>query len=170
MGQDGERTGRLRRILVGSSPRRTAIRAAVLATCTFVVFKFVFLPVRLRGASMEPTYADGSVNLVSVLRYRLRPPRRGDVVAIRMAGRRVMLFKRVVAVPGQRVAFRGGTLVVDGKEVEEQYITRPCDWNMQEVMVGPDELYVVGDNRSMPIDLHAHGRVSRDRIVGGPLF
>ena len=170
MHQDGERANRLRRILIGSSPKRTAVRAVVLAAFTLIVFRFVFLPVRLRGTSMEPTYADGSVNLVSLLRYRLRFPRKGDVVAIRMAGTQVMLFKRVVALPGQKVAFRAGRLVVDGKEVQEQYIVRPCDWDREEVEVGPDEFYVVGDNRSMPVDLHSHGRVRRNRIVGGPVF
>jgi signal peptidase I len=163
-------TGWPRRIIVGSSPRRTALRAAVLAVCTFLVFRFVFLPVRISGESMEPTYANGSFNLVSLLRFRFRQPRRGDVVAIRMAGRHVMLFKRVLALPGERVAFRKGVLVIDGREVEESYVKRPCDWEMKEVVVGPNELYVAGDNRAMPIETHAHGRADRNRVIGGPVF
>lgn len=87
-----------------------------------------------------------------------------------MAGKHVMLLKRVVALPGQRVAFRKGVLIVDDKEVFEDYVEYNCDWKMPEAGVGPNELYVVGDNRSMAVRSHYHGRVDRKRIIGGPVF
>ena len=168
MGQN--RTPLLSTIVLGRSPKRTLARALVLAAVSFVVFRFILLPVRLRGTSMEPTYVDRAANLVNVLRYRLRAPRRGDIVAIRMAGRHVMLFKRIVGMPGERIAFSDGTLLVDGRGTVEPYVRHAGQWDMREVTVGPNEYFVVGDNRRGSIEAHALGRVQRGRIVGGPLF
>lgn len=159
-----------KRILFGKSLRRTLVRAAILATSSFILFRFLFLPVRIIGISMEPTYRDGSINFVNTLRYRFRAPRRGDVVAIRMAGRHVMLLKRIIGLPGERLAFHNGTLTVNGKVIPEPYVKNIGDWNLAEVTIGLNEFFVAGDNRLMPIEAHAHGRVERGRIIGGPLF
>ena len=119
---------------------------------------------------MEPTYRNGSVNFVNTLRYRFHEPRRGDIVAIILAGRRVMLLKRIVGLPGERLAFRDGALIINGHPVPEPYLKSGYDWNMPELEVGPDEFFVVGDNRQMPLEVHLHGRVKRYKVVGGPLF
>jgi len=119
---------------------------------------------------MEPSYANGSVNFVNTLRFRFGPPRRGDVVAIKMAGTRVMLFKRIVGLPNERIGFRNGILLVNGKEFQEPYVVHREQWNMPEVVTGENEYFVVGDNRGTAIEEHALGRVDKRRIVGGPLF
>ena len=160
----------LKRVLVGRSPRRTLVRALVVGAVAVVVFRFALLPVRLRGESMEPTFHDRSFTLVNGLVYRFREPRRGDVVAIRMAGTRVMLLKRVLGLPGERVAFRDGALVIDSVVTDEPWLAERGEWDMEEVVVGGDEYFVAGDNRAVAIEGHALGRVARERIVGGPLF
>ncbi len=119
---------------------------------------------------MEPTYADHSFTMANALRYRFRHPRRGDVVVIRMAGTHVMLLKRVLGLPGERVSFRGGALLIDSIVVAEPYLSDAGDWNMEEVVVGPDEYFVAGDNRAVPIESHVLGRVDRARIAGGALW
>lgn len=159
-----------KRILFGKSLRRTLVRAAVLATISFIIFKVLLLPIRINGVSMEPTYHNGSFHFVNTLRYRFRTPRRSDVVAIRMAGRHVMLLKRIIGLPGERLAFHSGVLIVNGKSTPETYLKDGCNWNLSEVKIGSNEFFVAGDNRSMPIDLYAHGCVERSRIIGGLLF
>jgi len=119
---------------------------------------------------MEPTYRNGSVNFVNTLRYRFREPRRGDIVAISLAGRRIMLLKRVIGLPGERLAFREGALIINGQPTPEPYLKSDYNWNMPEIKIDSDEFFVVGDNRQMPLEEHLHGRVKRHKIVGGPLF
>src|SRR5882672_891572 len=68
------------RILIGRRPRTTFIRLACLVTATLVLFGFVYLPVRITGNSMAPTYRTGRPNLVNRLSYRWHEPQRGDVV------------------------------------------------------------------------------------------
>jgi signal peptidase I len=102
--------------------------------------------------------------------YRFREPQRGDVVAIRYSGYHNLLMKRIVGLPGETVEFRDGHLYINGKLLDEPYLKRPSSWNNQPETVGPFELYVVGDNRSMPIDLHEHGRAERSRVLGKVLL
>jgi len=119
---------------------------------------------------MEPTYHDGSFNFCCTLRYLFSKPKRYDAVVVRLAGKKVMLLKRVVAVAGERGEFRDGKLFVDGKEIHEPYVRGPCNWNLPPRKVENDCVYVVGDNRNMLMRYHEFGQVSIKRIVGAPLW
>jgi signal peptidase I len=150
--------------------RRFLLRLTVLAAAAWGFFGGICRPMRIQGASMEPAWHDGGVTFCWRPRFWFRAPRRGDVVMIRFAGERVMLLKRVVALGGETVAFQGGTLLVDGKPLDEPYVRRPCAWDMPPRAVGAGKLYVVGDNREMLLELHQFGEVHPGRIVGGPLW
>ncbi|MGC8763867.1 MAG: signal peptidase I [Acidobacteriota bacterium] len=165
-----DRHPRLRAFLFPRWTPLYAIRVAAVALFSLLFFTFVLRPFVVRGASMEPTYRDGSFHFLLRPRYLLSEPRRGDVVALRLAGERVVLLKRVVAFPGEEVAFRGGVLLVDGVPLEEPYVQGPCDWELPPRRVEAGNLYVVGDNRSMPMEQHDFGQVSRSRILGAPLW
>lgn len=155
-------------IAIGRNPKRTLIRAAILAVVCYVVFKFVIfrlivLPVRIEGNSMFPTYHDRTVNFVNRLAYRHVEPQRGDVVAIRMAGPSVMLMKRIVGLPGETIAFDHGHLIVNGEEFNETYMkTHPSAPDLEPIKLRADEYYVIGDNR-MNSD---QGKIDRVRIMG----
>ena len=160
----------LKIIAVGRRPKRTLMRAIVLGVLCLILFKYFLIPIRICGISMEPTYRNGSVNFVNVLSFRFREPRRGDIVAIAMAGRHIMLLKRIIGLPGETVVFLNGTLIIDGEKVSESYLKIPCSWMMKEVTDSFDEYFVAGDNRDMPISYHSTGRVKRTKIVGAVLF
>jgi signal peptidase I len=156
----------LQLITIGRSPKVTLVRAVILALMVIGLFRFILLPVRVSGISMEPTYHDCSVNLINRLAYLRQAPRRGDVVGIRFAGPSVMLLKRVVGLPGETIAFSDGRVVVNGMRLDEPYVKNPSDWERDPVTLGPDEYFVVGDNRSMPIQNHQFGIADRARILG----
>jgi signal peptidase I len=119
---------------------------------------------------MEPTYMNGGFNLCFRLRYAFSEPERHDIVAIRLAGERVILLKRVIALGGDVVEFRNGTLFVNDEEADETYVRYPSNWNLPPREVDKDHVYVVGDNRSVPIDVHVFGQTPVERIIGGPLW
>ena len=157
----------VQRVLIGRNPKRTLVRIVILLVVSTVVFKFVLQPIRVEGGSMLPTYKDRGIHLVNRLAYVFHQPRRGDVVAIRMlAGGHVMYMKRIIGLPGENVAFHSGRLYIDGKPMDEPYVKFRCYWNHEPVPVGPNQYYVVGDNRDMPWAYHEKGRHTRDRIVG----
>ena len=161
----------LLRVLIGRNPKRTLVRIVVLVAVCFVGFKFVLVPIRVNGGSMLPTYKEHGVNMVYRLAYLFHEPRRGDVVAIGLtAGAHVMYMKRIVGLPGETVAFSKGRLFINGKALEEPYVKLPCSWEHEPEQVGPDQYYVVGDNRDMPWADHMHGKAPRARIVGKVLL
>ena len=160
----------LRRMIIGGSPRRTLRVALLLALLTFVVFRYVVLPVRVQGLSMEPTFHNRSIHLAYMLAYAKHPPRRGDIVLISMSGRGTMYMKRVLALPGERISFMGGQLFINGKPVSEGYLKQRGSWTMPEMSLRPDEYFVAGDNRSVDISYHMLGSVYRSDILGGILF
>jgi signal peptidase I len=90
------------------------------------------------------------------------------VVVVRFAGSKVMLLKRVVGLEGERVEFRDGKLFVNESPLEEPYVRLPCNWNLSPRKVDNHCVYVVGDNRSMPIEHHYFGQTSVERIMGDP--
>ena len=117
-------------------------------------------------------WAAGRSGLIRPVR---REPQRGDVVGLRMitnanAGRHEMLLKRVVGLPGESVSFTGGHVCVDGAVQDEAYLKSFSDWEVPPVTLGPDEYYLVGDNRSMRPDEHAHGIAKRAQIIGRVLL
>ncbi len=156
----------LRILVIGRNPKVTLARAVVLAILCFVVFKFVLLHIRVEGISMLPTYQDGSAHFVNRIAYLWHEPRRGDVVGIRLAGYHLMYLKRIIGLPGETVAFVNGQVLINDQVLDEPYEKLSCDWNLPPEKLGPDEYFVVGDNRTMPPENHTFGKVERDRIVG----
>ena len=159
-----------RHILFGQNPRRTTVRVLLLILASIVVFRWVLIPVRTDGVSMEPTYESGRLNLVNRLAYLRSPPARGDVVAIRLAGLHVLYIKRVVGLPGERIAISAGEVLVDGAPLIEPYVHHRRPWELAEVRLGPAEYFVVGDNRGMAAADHTFGRIDGVRIVGRVVF
>ena len=159
----------LRRLLAPELNRFFLLRILVLILATALLFTQVLIPLRIEGQSMEPTYTNG-FNLCWRGRYLFASPQRGDVVAIRFAGNRVLLLKRIVALAGDTVAFAHGRLVVNGQQVDEPYVRFRSDWNLEPRTVEPGKVYVVGDNRGVPMHRHHFGQVDEQRIVGGLLW
>jgi signal peptidase I len=152
--------------VIGRNPKTTLVRVVVLIVTSFVVFRFILLPIRVEGISMWPAYKDNSLNVVNRFAYLWHEPQRGDVVSIRLAGPHVMYLKRIIGLPGEIVAFQDGHVLINGEVLDEPYEKSPCDWSCLPVKLGPDEYYVVGDNRTMPPEFHTHGETPRYRIVG----
>ena len=161
---------RIRQFLFPSLTTKFLIRIVLVAFFAYLFFGHICTPILIRGSSMEPTYHHGSVNFCLKLRYLFSAPRRYDVVALRFAGDKVMLLKRVVALEGEHVEFREGRLFINGEELAEPYVRYPCRWDLPPRQVEKNAIYVVGDNRDMPIEQHTFGQTSMKRVVGAPLW
>lgn len=160
----------LRRFIVPEMNRGYLLRLLLVALTAMVVFTQVLVPLRIEGKSMEPTHKDGGFTFCWRGRYLFAEPARGEVVAIRFAGQRVMLLKRIIALAGETVEFRNGALFINGEWVQEPYIRSPSDWNLAPRKVEPGKVYVVGDNRTVALDRHQMGQVEVQRIMGTVLW
>ena len=145
------------------------MRLAILSAITYIFFSFIAVPAFVKGPSMEPTYKKIGFNFCWRPTYWFSDPKRGDVVIIRYTARTLYL-KRVVALAGDKVAFRDGKLYVNGNYIHEPYVKKPSNWMLPEKIVEPGNIYVVGDNRSMPIYKHKFGQVLIKRLYGAPIW
>ena len=145
------------------------LRIAVSAVILFCAGYFFFMPCFINGASMKPTYDAIGFNFCNKLRYLKNSPSYGNIVILRYVGRKYFL-KRVVALENDTVEFRNGQLFRNGIAVVEDYVKLPCRWNMPPVTVRKNMIFVVGDNRSMPIEEHQFGMISIKRVEGAPLW
>jgi signal peptidase I len=119
------------------------------------------------GLSMEPRVRAGEIVLINTLAYRFGTVRRGDVIAFRHdAPTAETYIKRVVAVPGERVEVRAGTVVVDGRELAEPYVQFRDKRSAPPVLVPPHAYYVLGDNRAESDDSRNWGVLRDSDIVG----
>jgi len=134
------------------------------------VFGQLLMPIRGVGVSMAPTIEEGDLIFVNQAAYRFREPARGDIVAVRIAGRSAVYVKRLLALPGDRVAFVDGVLWRNGVPVVEPYVTKRAGWHLDEVTLGPDDYFVVGDNRGMAMAEHEFGTATRTRLIGPRIF
>lgn len=145
---------------------RREVLYAMLLICvlSFAAFRWVWWPVRISGDSMTPTYDDGQPNYINRLAYLSAPPRRGDVVGLRV-GHEVYI-KRIIGLPGEKIEFRRDIIVVNGRPLAEPYPVKPLLWRLNPVQLGANDYFVMGDNR--PISML--GAIGRDRIIGKAVF
>lgn len=158
------------RVIAGPNPRRTALRVLLLVVGAYVVFGYVLMPVRGVGISMQPTIEQGDLLFINRLAYRVGDPERGDIVAVRLAGRSAVYVKRLLALPGDRVAFNRGVFWRNGEPIDEPYVRNRADWDLPEVTLGANDYFVVGDNRGMPMAQHDFGTSTRERLIGPRAF
>lgn len=154
------------RVVFGRNPRRTLIRLFLIVLVMVALFKFLVVPIQVSGVSMEPTYINGKVNLVNQLAYVWKKPRRGDVVAIRMPAERDMLLKRIVGLPGERVALIRGSVYINGRRLDEPYVRLKGGFFHREVTIEEDHYFVIGDNRNLSVFL----QVPSWNILGKVIF
>jgi signal peptidase I len=147
-------------------PRRRALCVALLLCfVAFALHRWVFWPVVISGDSMAPNYRDSQRNYIYKLAYLSHPPQRGDVVGVRIKGSDY-LIKRIIGLPGDKIDFYRGTVIVNGKALYEPYVERPLIWWLDSVQLGPDEYFVMGDNRTYSM----LGTVAKNNIVGKAVF
>jgi signal peptidase I len=145
---------------------RALASAAVYAT---LIVTFVFQVARVEGRSMEPTLHDRDRLVVNKLAYRVHDPEVGDVVMLLHPGNPDQaLVKRIVAAPGDTVAFRKGIVLRNGAVVDEAFVAANLrSYEDRSPVVVPEGFYfVLGDHRSNSSDSRTFGAVPKKYILG----
>lgn len=130
---------------------RIAAEAALGVAIGLLIRRFVLLLPYVKGKSMMDTLHDGEWLLA--LRYGLFGRiRRFDIVICRYPGRKGRFVKRVIGLPGERISMEQGAVFIDGAPLEEEFPRRACARSFPERTLGPDEYFVMGDNRPCSSD------------------
>ena len=162
-----------------TAARSTALFIAEIIITLFIAFVIVYcvgMKVTVVGNSMESTLSDGESVLVNRFTYNLTDPKAGDVIVFRPNGNEESYYyiKRVVAVPGDTVQIRDGVLYVNGEMFDEENTEAIKNAGVaeEEITVGDDEFFVLGDNRNSSEDSrYANiGNIDKENIVGKVWF
>ncbi|MBI4021815.1 MAG: signal peptidase I [Candidatus Andersenbacteria bacterium] len=152
------------------------IKVFLLAMAIIVPIRyFLVQPFFVRGASMEPNFLDGEYLVVDELSYRLREPRRGEVIVFQFPNNPSQFFiKRIVGLPGEHVIIEDNQILIKSERYpsgvvldEAQYLPtdNPTRGSVS-VTLGENEYFVLGDNRSASSDSRAWGALGDDDIIG----
>jgi signal peptidase I len=148
----------------------------VLALLLYVVINFAIQTVHVIGLSMSPTVQNEDYLVASKIDYRFHTPQRGDIIIMRDPFDSSRDFiKRVVGVPGDRILIRDGHTYINGHLLDEPYVndepwTTNANWpatgtqNPDGQLLGPDDYFVMGDNRNHSSDSRLFGVVHRSQI------
>jgi len=142
------------------------------ATAIFIVI-FVVQPVKVEGTSMQPRLVDQERIFVNRFIYRFTDIHRGDIVVFWYPKDTSKSFiKRVLAIPGDEVEIRYGSVFVNQEKVSEPYLKpefRDHD-SYRKVVVPEGKYFVLGDHRNSSNDSRNWGYVSRELIYGKAIF
>ena len=152
-----------------------------------LIKQFVFQFVRVDGPSMQPNLQNNE-RVVCLKQAKIH---RGSVVVFDANGVdpqvsvKTDYVKRVIGLPGDTVEAKNGNLYVNGKKVDQSYISKSerssgtGTWTLHSISqenswvshngaykVPKGEYFVLGDNRSVSNDSRYWGFVPKNKIVG----
>jgi signal peptidase I len=146
---------------------------AILALVIILITRhFLILPFIVKGASMEPNFHDNEYLIVDEVTYRIREPQRGEIVVFHPPKNEGQYYiKRIIGLPKERVEVQDGKVTIyndtypSGVTLPEEYLTETTTGS-DSVTLGPDQYYVLGDNRNASLDSRSFGYVPKANIVG----
>lgn len=147
----------------------------VVLVLAYLVSAFVCQRVVVHNVSMQETLSEGDILIMDKLTYRIRDPKRYEVICFDSEYEREGLIKRIIALPGETVQITNGMIFVNGNQIEDieglPKIEDPGRAGM-EVHLASDEYFVIGDNRPESIDSRSEeiGNVKSSDILGRALI
>jgi signal peptidase I len=127
---------------------------------------------KIIGSSMEPVIKEGDNIIINKLAYRLRKPRRFEIIVFSAPYiKKGYFIKRIIGLPGERVQIKGGSVYINGEILIEVYgleHIRVPGSACQEIALNANEYFVLGDNRNDSLDSRHKdiGLIQKRDIIG----
>jgi signal peptidase I len=155
---------------------RELVSYAIIALVVVVPIRtWIAQPFVVNGSSMDETFKDGEYLIVDELSYRFNEPERGEVLIFKYPQDPSKYFiKRLIGLPGETVVVKNDKVTIvnaehpEGIALNEPYIHSRTFGNVS-VTLGPDEYFVMGDNRIVSSDSRVWGPLPKEDVIGRPL-
>lgn len=148
-----------------SSSNEWLIAMLIAVMLAMVIRLYFYAPYRVYGSSMLPTLKGDELLIVNKWIYDQRSPSYGDIIVFHTEEDRDFI-KRVVGLPGDEIAIRGGFVWRNGKKLKEPYIASEIRGDYPNTRVPPGHLFVLGDNRNRSRDSREIGMIDVNQVVG----
>tara|TARA_B100000676_G_scaffold119351_1_gene118878 strand:- start:478 stop:876 length:399 start_codon:yes stop_codon:yes gene_type:complete len=112
--------------------------------------------------SMEPSLLNGSSIIMRKIIFSYKP-KRFDIVHFK--NNKKNLIKRVVGLSSETIQVKKGVLIINGKKISENYISNNFIFDFPQLVIGKDELFLMGDSRKISIDSRKFGPVKIKNIL-----
>lgn len=140
----------------------------IIIIVVVIIRTFFVTPAVVEGSSMKPTLNNNNIVILNKIDYKLNDIKRFDVVVVKLGKER--LIKRVIALPGEHVEFKNGSLYIDGFIVAEEFNHKDTnDFKLESIgylKIPGDKYFVVGDNRMNSTDSRMIGLIDKKDILG----
>lgn len=160
---------------IGQELLELLVRIIIILVVCYLIVTFVGQRTVVSGSSMTPTLEHKDNLIVDKISYRFQDPKRFDVVVFDYQDGRYFI-KRIIGLPGETVQIINGNVYINNVLLEEDiygsesivYAGRAA----QPIVIGPDEYFVLGDNRNGSKDSRVEevGNVKRSQIQGKALL
>ena len=138
----------------------------VLIVVVIVVIRiFIATPVKVDGDSMYNTLNDNDLVLLS----KLSSIDRFDIIVLKENDNNATIIKRVIGMPGDKVKIRNNKIYINNKIIEDEYAYGETS-DYDEITLGDDEYFVLGDNRLISKDSRYFGAIKKSDIKGKAVF
>lgn len=151
----------------------TGIYLLIVLGLTYLVIMYVGQRTEVNGESMEPTLSDGDNLIVDKITYRFQDPERYDIIVFPFKYEKSTYYiKRIIGMPGETIRIdKDGVIYVNDEIVNEYYgreVILDPGIAKNEITLGEDEYFVMGDNRNNSTDSRDPmvGNIDRDDILG----
>jgi signal peptidase I len=147
---------------------RDFLIAALLAICVFFSLQAMLFQCIIHQTSMTPTIVEGQRIFINKTAYFFNTPCRGDIIVFDPVQREseIPLIKRVIGLPGENIAVKGGLVYIDGSPLSEPYLKELPRYTLEGFTIPNNHYFVLGDNRNCSYDSHCGWTVERDAIIG----
>lgn len=154
------------------------IEVIVVIVIVFLIFRYVVIPIRIDGSSMENNLHDNDIALINTVSVSEKNIHRFDVVVIYSDELNEMIIKRVIGLPGDTIEFKKDNLFINGKRMKQDFLNSDFvegskrKYNSQyftnnfKVTVEEGRYFVMGDNRLRSTDSRDLGSFEIDDFVG----
>lgn len=158
---------------------RESLQILVMALVLALLIRiFVAEPRYIPSDSMLPTLQVGDRLIVEKVSYHFRPPAMGDIVVFeppqplktQLKLQNQVFIKRVIGEPGQLLSVQNGTVYINQKPLEENYIAEPPNYRWGPQQVPEHQLFVMGDNRNNSNDSHIWNFLPQQNVIGRAFF
>ena len=153
------------------------IECAIVIFIAYTLVTFFGCWTTVVGNAMNDTLTNEEQILVNRFVYNVSSPKQGDVIAFLPNGNEKSHYyvRRVVACPGDTVQIKDGKVYVNGEVYQEKIMVASIEdagVASEEIKLGDDEYFVLGDNRNNSEDsrLANIGNVKKSYIIGKAWF
>lgn len=149
--------------------REWVITIVIAVVLSLVVRTYIAEARWIPSESMLPTLKVGDHLVIDKAYYRLNGIDRGDIVVFQApptAQGEDDLIKRVIGLPGEKIAIKEGIVYINDQPLDESYIFEKPNTDFKAINIPENKVFVMGDNRNNSYDSRYWGTLPMENIIG----